>query len=151
MSPRRITPSSDSPVSRTSAKRFVPQTGRERRLKLECTEPVVLITPRAEPVRTVREGIVGLTANLPPLRCGYRTVAAVVTGQPQSVCPFVARVLDLERGVCRLVLAVARGERSTELALALPIRQRVTRHAAEGDETDADPFLSMHHEPPVSP
>src|SRR6185503_13787855 len=48
---------------------LVPQTGRERRLVVECTEPVVLITPRAEPVRTVREGIVGLTANLPPLRC----------------------------------------------------------------------------------
>jgi hypothetical protein len=96
---------------------LVPQTGPERRLKLECAEPVVLITPRAEPVRTVREGVVGLTANLPPLRCGYRAVAAVVTGQAEGVCPFVARILDLERGVCRLVLAVAAGKRSTELAL----------------------------------
>ena len=46
---------------------LVPQTGRERRLELERTEPVVLLALRAEPVGAIGERVVGLAADLPSL------------------------------------------------------------------------------------
>src|SRR5688572_10612639 len=121
---------------------LVPLAGRERRLELERTEPVVvLVTLRAKPVGAISERVVGLTADLPSRCIRDGAVAAVVSGQPEGVCPFLPRVLDLERGVCRLVLAVAARERSADLALARPVRKCVTRHAVEPDQKHADPFF----------
>src|SRR6185503_6274490 len=130
---------------------LVTQTRRERCLEIERTEPVVLVPSGAEPIGTFRQRVVGLTAHLPSFRVGRRAVAAIVTGEAQGMCPFVARILDLERGICRLVLAVAARKGGTELTLALPVCKRAPRHAAQGDETDTHPFFPWHHQPPVSP
>src|SRR5688572_9249537 len=125
---------------------LVPQTGRERRLERERTEPVVLVPLRAEPVGTLGERVVGLAAHLPSLRTRDGAVATVVSSQPEGVGPFLPRLLDLERGVSRLVVAVAARERSADLALARPVRKCVTRRAGKPDQKHADPFSSLHRE-----